>query len=153
MTRKEQYYAKLRDPRWQKMRLKIMERDEFTCQMCFDSESTLNVHHCYYKNGAEPWDYEECSLITLCEDCHANETQCAYAEKKALIDAIASKGLMSWGFAELAAAVRKGPGTFYTHPPNIQALAEMLEDEKLTDKIIEISYARHRVARSAKDGS
>lgn len=64
------YYDKLRDPRWQKMRLKIMERDRFSCRFCYDTESTLNVHHFFYDHGADPWDYPAESLITLCERCH-----------------------------------------------------------------------------------
>jgi len=36
------YAEKLKDPRWQKKRLEIMERDEWTCQWCVDSESPLN---------------------------------------------------------------------------------------------------------------
>ena len=64
------YSEKLRDPRWQKMRLEIMERDKFTCCHCGDSKKTLNVHHLAYAKGAAPWEYDPSNLITLCEDCH-----------------------------------------------------------------------------------
>lgn len=64
------YSEKLRDPKWQKMRLQIMERDKFTCCHCQDTEKTLNVHHLTYTKGAAPWEYEQSNLITLCEDCH-----------------------------------------------------------------------------------
>lgn len=64
------YSEKLRDPRWQKMRLKIMERDKFKCQHCYSAEKTLNVHHAFYTKGAAPWEYEDSALLTLCEDCH-----------------------------------------------------------------------------------
>lgn len=30
----------------------------------------LNVHHTYYTKGHKPWEYEDDSLVTLCEDCH-----------------------------------------------------------------------------------
>lgn len=30
----------------------------------------LNVHHTYYIKGCKPWEYENDSLVTLCEDCH-----------------------------------------------------------------------------------
>lgn len=65
------YSEKLRDPRWQKMRLEVMQRDKFTCRVCNNSEKTLNVHHRFYRKGASPWDYEPSALVTLCEDCHA----------------------------------------------------------------------------------
>ena len=38
-----EYSQKLKDPRWQKKRLQILERDEWNCQICHDNESTLVV--------------------------------------------------------------------------------------------------------------
>ncbi len=71
--RQKKYSEKLKDPRWQRMRLEILNRDDFTCQICYDKESTLHVHHKLYKRGAEPWEYEPDLLVTLCEDCHEEE--------------------------------------------------------------------------------
>jgi hypothetical protein len=65
------YSEKLKDPRWQRKRLEIMQRDEFRCVQCKDAESTLNVHHVYYRRGRDPWDYPNYLLVTLCEDCHS----------------------------------------------------------------------------------
>lgn len=62
------YSEKLKDPRWQKKRLQIMDRDGFTCQCCGDKETTLNIHHKKY-NG-DPWEASENDLMTVCEDCH-----------------------------------------------------------------------------------
>lgn len=67
---KKTYSEKLRDPRWQKMRLQIMERDKFTCLFCSSTEKPLNVHHKYYDKGAEPWEYAQEVLVTCCEECH-----------------------------------------------------------------------------------
>lgn len=64
------YWKKLKDPRWQRKRLEIMERDEFCCVFCGDKNSTLNVHHKNYRKGAEPWEYDDENFMTLCEDCH-----------------------------------------------------------------------------------
>lgn len=64
------YYEKLRDPRWQKKRLEIMQRDGFACRMCGDKSKTLNVHHGYYARKTDPWEYPEETLWTLCEACH-----------------------------------------------------------------------------------
>ena len=47
------YWEKLRDPRWQKKRLEIMERDDFTCVHCQDNASTLNVHHGFYTKDTD----------------------------------------------------------------------------------------------------
>lgn len=64
------YWEKLKDPRWQKRRLEIMKRDEFTCQDCHNKEYTLNVHHKWYEKNQEPWDADDQQLITVCEVCH-----------------------------------------------------------------------------------
>lgn len=64
------YYEKLKDPRWQKRRLEIMDRAKFACEKCFAADKTLNVHHALYRKGADPWDYADGELQCLCEDCH-----------------------------------------------------------------------------------
>ena len=57
-----------KDPRWQKRRLEIMERDDFQCMCCGDKESELHVHHKRYKG--QPWEAEDDDLQTLCTSCH-----------------------------------------------------------------------------------
>lgn len=64
------YSKLLKHPKWQKKRLKILEQDNFTCQLCGDTETTLHVHHFMY-NGKEPWEIDDGCLITYCEDCHS----------------------------------------------------------------------------------
>ncbi len=75
------YVEKLRDPRWQKTRLKVFERDNWTCQACFSDDESLQVHHKYYLRGKEPWDYPMDALQTLCEHCHEVTTELDRAEK------------------------------------------------------------------------
>lgn len=67
---KQDYAAKLKNPKWQKKRLQILGRDKFTCKLCGDTETTLHVHHKYYENGCDPWEYPNTALVTLCEHCH-----------------------------------------------------------------------------------
>jgi len=64
------YSEKLKDPRWQKKRLEILERDNFTCKLCGDTKTTLHVHHKKYFKDKDPWDINNKYLITLCEHCH-----------------------------------------------------------------------------------
>jgi len=66
----QSYTEKLRDPRWQKRRLEIMQRDFFQCAKCQVADKTLHVHHRYYVKGREPWEYPAFALVTLCESCH-----------------------------------------------------------------------------------
>ena len=70
---KSEYRKKLLDPRWQKKRLEILNRDGFKCKYCGDSESTLHVHHKRYFAG-DPWDINNSCLVALCADCHEGET-------------------------------------------------------------------------------
>ena len=45
------YSMKLKNPKWQRRKAEIMLRDNFTCQICGDTETTLNVHHIRYVKG------------------------------------------------------------------------------------------------------
>lgn len=65
---KKTYAEKLKDPRWQKKRLEILSANDFKCQFCGDTETTLHVHHFVY--SGEPWEAEDGDLTTICEDCH-----------------------------------------------------------------------------------
>ncbi len=66
------YAEKLKDPRWQKKRLEIFQRDQFRCMECFSDEKSLQVHHIAYK-GKNPWDTPNELLITYCHECHQKE--------------------------------------------------------------------------------
>lgn len=63
------YAEKLRDPRWQRKRLEVMERDGWKCRDCGNANETLTVHHCFYEKGG-PWETDERFLITVCQICH-----------------------------------------------------------------------------------
>lgn len=64
------YSEKLKHPMWQKRRLEILTRDNFTCKLCGDTETTLHIHHKEYQKGKDPWDYPDHVLDTLCMHCH-----------------------------------------------------------------------------------
>lgn len=63
------YSIKLKNPKWQKKRLEIFQRDNFTCVYCSETEETLHVHHEKYI-GENPWDTPNEFLKTVCETCH-----------------------------------------------------------------------------------
>ena len=67
------YSVEIKDPMWQKRRLEILNRDNFTCQICGNNKETLHVHHTIYIPGRHIWEYEDFQLITLCESCHYEE--------------------------------------------------------------------------------
>lgn len=70
MNEQPSYSDKLRHPLWQKKRLEILQRDNFTCLLCGDTETELHIHHMEYIRGREPWEYENLVLKTLCKHCH-----------------------------------------------------------------------------------
>lgn len=63
------YSELLRDERWQRKRQNVKEKANNTCQDC-GSRKKLEVHHCYYKYGLDPWQYPIDSLRCLCSKCH-----------------------------------------------------------------------------------
>lgn len=58
----------MKDPRWQQMRLRVMERDGWRCVACGATDTTLNVHHIAY--GEHLWTVALTDLQTLCQRCH-----------------------------------------------------------------------------------
>lgn len=64
------YAEQLKHPKWQKMRLEVLERANFHCQICGDDEMTLHVHHKQYIKGRMAWEYELSNFDALCESCH-----------------------------------------------------------------------------------
>ncbi len=68
------YAEKLKDPRWQKCRLEVLDRNNWTCQYCNDTKATLHVHHlCYNSVTRDPWDVDTYALLCICEVCHKVE--------------------------------------------------------------------------------
>ena len=128
---RKSYGEKLMDPRWQKKRLRILERDEFTCQRCMDSESTLHVHHHRYRG--EPWEVDDSWLVTLCADCHEIETESRKEQGKELLEMLGVAG----GFAsdldqvftdpirEYAAKVHAGSASKF-QPPDTEVIGHLL---------------------------
>ena len=62
------YLEKLQDPRWQKIRLRVLDRAGFKCECCGDIKTSLQVHHLIY--CGEPWDSKMEHLECLCRPCH-----------------------------------------------------------------------------------
>lgn len=101
------YSEKLKDPKWQRKRLEILNRDEFDCKICKSTENNLQIHHRHYINGREPWDYPNELLVTLCYECHKKEEDLELSAKDAI------NALHFWGYfnfeivAEINAIISK----------------------------------------------
>ena len=70
------YGELLKDPRWQRKRLGILNRDHWTCQCCGTTTIELQVHHLRY--GVLPWEIEDKWLVTLCFECHSKVSKPAF---------------------------------------------------------------------------
>ena len=68
------YAEKLLDLRWLQKRQEVILFDGGRCRDCGDSDR-LQVHHCFYLRGREPWDYPDGLLMTLCDLCHRRRQQ------------------------------------------------------------------------------
>ena len=64
------YQESLRDPRWQRKRLEILQAANFRCEDCGAGDRTLDVHHNGYIRGMDAWEYGPDLLMCLCQNCH-----------------------------------------------------------------------------------
>jgi hypothetical protein len=99
------YTTKLRDPRWQDKRKEILDRDGHECVDCKihlerypeDTEKfagrILDVHHKYYESGNDPWEYPNEAFITLCRNCHEEETRVLKEVQPSLIQVLRRGGV------------------------------------------------------------
>ena len=147
------YQEKLKDPRWQKKRLEVLERDNWCCKNCGDYESTLHVHHKVYEKNKAPWDYENVMLESLCEDCHKKEHSTAYPANQRLIQSIRRNFstddiiAISLGFHE--AELIRGPE--FTSSLIFWILTNNEVQQELGDMYLR-SLGQKRKSRQLKDG-
>ena len=72
-TRTQEPYADLLKKKdWFIKKAQIIARDSSECRICGRtvSEVPLEVHHNFYVQGLDPWEYPDEALVTLCADCH-----------------------------------------------------------------------------------
>jgi len=86
------YSEKLKDPRWQKKRLEVFNRDGFECSNCGNKDSMLAVHHLYYEKDKDPWDYPLEAFKTFCEECHEIERSCRKEYENHLLEMLRHDG-------------------------------------------------------------
>jgi hypothetical protein len=95
---KPTYYELLKDPRWQKKRLEIMEASGWQCVNCGTKNDSLNVHHGAYLKGLKPWEYPNRMLHCLCDECHTNA--------QAMMECLKAEiGAMNFDYLELLEAI------------------------------------------------
>ncbi len=80
------YKEQLQHPNWQRKRLEIFQRDDFTCQICGATDKQIQVHHLYYLPGTHVWEYDDEAMKTVCNEHHEQLTY----------DLPKLAGLMAW---------------------------------------------------------
>lgn len=73
VMRSNQYFAMLKDPRWQKRRNEKLVSVDYQCEYCgrgINDGMQLHVHHRWYLKGRAPWEYTNDQLEVLCEQHH-----------------------------------------------------------------------------------
>jgi hypothetical protein len=80
------YSDLLKDPRWQRKRLEVLEAAGWACERCDRDDLEMHVHHPRYVRGRMPWEYEIDELEALCKPCHDDATE--WAKK---LDALVEK--------------------------------------------------------------
>jgi hypothetical protein len=109
------------DPRWQKLRLEVFERDEWACIRCQSKDRTLHAHHLFYdtieRDGFDeerrryPWEYDLGDLVTFCADCHAEERERFPEYGQRLLQLFGMSGWTSDGIAMLVEFLERARGT------------------------------------------
>jgi len=72
----DKYTSKIAGTGWAKVRLKVLDRDNYTCQNCGeDNRSKLMVHHLDWRGKrrnvpSKEWNNKMSNLQTLCFKCH-----------------------------------------------------------------------------------
>jgi hypothetical protein len=136
---KQKYSEKLKDPRWQKKRLEILNRDNWECQQCGDSESSLVVHHLRYIPNHEPWEYSPHQLLTLCESCHNQEYEEMPECINSLLEQLKDQGFLSNDVTNIAAGFN---GLVRHYPPEIISsfIGWFLCNEEIFQEVMNIYF-------------
>lgn len=133
------YSEKLKSPKWQKKRLEILKRDEFSCQLCGDEESTLHVHHIGY--SSDPIKTPNELLITLCESCHSEEEELLREVYKNINKELRNKGFMSPALMRLPDIFTKDRG--WTHyDAALDVLKMAIDDDMIWDALHDEFFKR-----------
>lgn len=99
------YFEKLKDPRWQKRRLEIMQKAKFACEKCGDEDAPLHIHHRIYRKGKQPWEYSDDELECLYEVCHMD----AEHDRDTVAEAMADPRVASFLIPAAAEMLNDGP--------------------------------------------
>lgn len=107
------YSEKLKNANWQKKRLEIFNRDNWAClscgRNCLQEGLSAHVHHIKYLPNLEPWEYDNCLLVTYCELCHNTEHLIGDQISEILIELIRRHSIYLKPVTQLNTLIEKWP--------------------------------------------
>ncbi len=117
-----EFWKRYQDPRWQKKRLEVFQRDSFTCVECGAEDKALHVHHLSYEWDKDPWDYPVENFKTLCVDCHDMKKQCWK---------VMEQRILKWSRESLTTSELSVIYVFLTHAPpeEVTAIFDLMFDD------------------------
>lgn len=154
------YAEKLKDPRWQRKRLEVLEAANWACETCGAEDKTLHVHHKRYLKGHEPWEYENEDLRSLCEDCH-EEISLLSSNITAALNRLNESGRQRvLGYIEAIAGLDKGfrylqIGPLSVPDEGLRGIADYVglgekEIKALANENLEVSFSELKAALTRK---
>lgn len=130
------YLEKLKDPRWQKKRLEILDRDKWKCIHCHNELQTLHVHHKAYSGN--PWEVENKCLSTLCEDCHDEEEKILPEEIKKCISYLKKSGFSSRSFIMLSNIFLDTDRNWGINEPSFSVIKMAIDSDEIWDFLVKL---------------
>lgn len=70
----DDFFRSYQTAEWQRLKNRVLERDNYTCQICGENHGLMHVHHITYRRcNGKAYNAPLGDLITLCEKCHYND--------------------------------------------------------------------------------
>ena len=70
----ENFFLSYQTAEWQRLKNRVLERDNYTCQICGETHGLMQVHHISYKHcKGKAYNSPMGDLITLCGECHGHD--------------------------------------------------------------------------------
>lgn len=111
----------------------------------------MHVHHLSYE-GDSPWDTPTEGLITLCKDCHDDETKIASGERRLFLEAFRKNGWMAAQFNEVACDVYGYPPLHFMPDVESAILAAAYRIPTVRKALVDAYWAYLRERRRKKAG-
>lgn len=145
MTQAQAWYREqLKDPRWQALRLLVLERDGWRCTACKKSSKSLQVHHTKYIQGKPPFESPIEDLISLCKKCHRRQHR-RPSTRPFIPSDLDDSGLSASEFRVYCHLARRDPAwasiatmsdTCRLHKKTVAAVLRTLVDRGMITKVI-----------------